>query len=67
MGTATRPATVPQRRFPAHGMHSWDAFSEVDVFVDGVLSELTAMATDGTRSMRPGPKPALAGAALQRR
>jgi hypothetical protein len=39
MGTAFTPA----RTFPA----SWDAFSDVDVFIDAVLAELAAMA--GTR------------------
>ena len=58
MGTATRPATT----FPA----SWDAFSDVDAFVDEVLVELAAMAADGTRPTRPGPKPALAGAELRK-
>ena len=58
MGTATRPAkTVPA---------PWDAFSDVDAFVDEVLSELTAMAADGSRPTRSGPKPALAGAALRK-
>jgi transposase len=58
MGTATRPAkTVPA---------PWDAFSDVDAFVDEVLSELAAMAADGSRPMRLGPKPALAGAALRK-
>ena len=47
MGTAFRPA----RTSPA----SWDAFSEVDAFVDAVLAELAAMAADGTRRPRPGP------------
>src|SRR3954466_15571832 len=58
MGTATRPAkTVPA---------PWDAFSDVDAFVDAVVSELAAMAADGTRPTRPGPKPALAGAELRK-
>src|SRR5690349_6328155 len=58
MGTATRPAkTVPA---------PWDAFCDVDAFVDEVLVELAAMAADGTRPTRPGPKPALAGAALRK-
>src|SRR4051812_6206811 len=58
MGTATRPAkTVPA---------PWDAFSDVDAFVDEVVSELAAMAADGTRPTRPGPKPALAGAELRK-
>jgi transposase len=34
--------------------------------VDEVLAELTAMAKDGTRPQRPGPKPPLAGAALRK-
>ena len=41
MGTAVRPAKASPS--------SWDAFADVDVFVDEVLAELTAMATDGTR------------------
>jgi transposase len=58
MGTATRPAmTIPA---------SWDAFSDVDAFVDEVLAELAAMAADGSRPMRSGPKPALAGAELRK-
>jgi len=58
MGSAVRPA----KSSPA----SWDAFSDLDAFVDAVLSELTAMAADGTRPTRPGPKPPLAGAALRK-
>src|SRR4051812_28597662 len=58
MGTATRPAKTA----PA----PWDAFSDVDAFVDEVLVELAAMAADGTRPTRPGPKPALAGAELRK-
>jgi hypothetical protein len=38
MGTAFRPAKTS----PA----SWDAFSDVDAFVDAVLAELAAMAAD---------------------
>lgn len=49
-----------------HPPASWDAFSDVDAFVDEVLSELAAMATDGTRPTRPGLKAALAGAALRK-
>src|SRR3954449_7605966 len=45
---------------------SWDAFSDVDAFVDAVLAELAAMAVDGTRSTRSGPKASLTGAALRR-
>ena len=45
---------------------SWDAFSDVDAFVDAVLAELAAMAVDGTRSTRTGPKSPLTGAALRR-
>jgi hypothetical protein len=45
MGTAFKPAkTSPV---------SWDAFSDVDAFVDAVLAELAARA--GTRSPRSGP------------
>src|SRR5688572_30260229 len=56
MGTAFNPAKTS----PA----SWDAFSDVDAFVDAVLTELAAMA--GTRSTRSGPQPPLAGAALRK-
>ena len=58
MGTAFNPAKTS----PA----SWDAFSDVDAFVDAVLAELAAMAADGTRSTRSGPKPSLTGAALRK-
>src|SRR3954454_14917390 len=58
MGTAFRPA----KSSPA----SWDAFSDVEAFVDAVLAELTAMAADGTRPTRSGPKLALTGAALRK-
>lgn len=58
MGTAVRLACTT----PA----SWDAFSDVDAFVEEVLSELTAMAADGSRPTRSGPKPALTGAALRK-
>lgn len=58
MGTAVRPASTT----PA----SWDAFSDVDAFVDEVLIELSAMAADGTRPTRSGPKPVLTGAALRK-
>jgi hypothetical protein len=58
MGTAFTPATTS----PA----SWDAFSDVDAFVDAVLAELAAMAADGIRRTRSGPKPSLAGAALRK-
>jgi hypothetical protein len=34
--------------------------------VDEVLAELEAMAREGARPMRSGPKPPLAGAALQK-
>ena len=53
MGTAVRPAKTSPG--------SWDAFADVDVFVDAVLAELTAMASDGARPQRPGPKPPLSG------
>ena len=39
MDTAFNPAKTS----PA----SWDAFSDVDAFVDAVLAELAAMAADG--------------------
>jgi hypothetical protein len=55
MGTALRPAKTS----PA----SWDAFRDVGAFVDAVLTELAAMAADGTRRTRSGPKPSLTGAA----
>ena len=48
MGTAFTPAKTS----PA----SWDAFRDVDAFVDAVLAELAAMAADGTRRTRSGPK-----------
>jgi hypothetical protein len=53
MGTAVRPAKTSPG--------PWDAFADVDVFVDEVLAELTAMARDGTRPQRSGLKPPLAG------
>lgn len=46
MGTAIRPASTT----PA----SWDAFSDVDAFVEEVLLELTAMVSDGTRPATGG-------------
>jgi hypothetical protein len=58
MGTAFTPAKTS----PA----SWDAFRDVDAFVDAVLAELAAMAADGTRPTRRGPKPPLTGAALRK-
>ncbi|MFS2012834.1 IS5 family transposase [Azospirillum sp. CT11-132] len=57
MGTAVRPASTTSA--------SWDTFWDADAFVDEVLSELTAMAADGSRPTRSGPKPALTGAALR--
>jgi hypothetical protein len=39
MGTAVRPAKTSPG--------PWDAFADVDGFVDQVLAELTAMARDG--------------------
>src|SRR3954463_9919134 len=58
MGTAFRPAKTSPT--------SWDAFSDVDAFVDAVLAELAAMAAEGTRPTRSGPKPPLTGAALRK-
>src|SRR5689334_7027002 len=58
MGTAVRPAKTSPG--------PWDAFADVDAFVDDVLVELAAMAMDGSRPIRSGPKPPLAGAALRK-
>src|SRR4051794_4991534 len=58
MGTAVRPAKT------SPGF--WDAFADVDIFVDAVLGELSAMASDGARPQRPGPKPPLSGASLRK-
>ena len=58
MGTAFNRAKT--------SLASWDAFSDVDAFVDAVLAELAAMAADGTRPTRTRPKPPLAGAALRK-
>src|SRR3954462_12997980 len=58
MGTAVRPAKTSPG--------PWDAFADVDAFVDEVLIELAAMAKDGSRPTRSGPKPPLAGAALRK-
>jgi hypothetical protein len=58
MGTAVRPAKISPG--------PWDAFADVDVFVDEVLAELTAMARDGILPQRLGPKLPLAGAALRK-
>src|ERR1700723_479694 len=58
MGTAVRPAKTSPG--------PWNAFADVDVFVDAVLAELDAMAKDGVRPLRSGPKPPLAGAALRK-
>ena len=46
MGTAFTPAKTS----PA----SWDAFSDVDAFVDAVLAELAAMAADGIVKLAAG-------------
>ena len=56
MGTAFTPARTSSA--------SWDAFSDVDAFVDAVLAELAAMAADGTKPTRSGPP--LTGAALRK-
>lgn len=55
MGTVVRTA----KSSPA----SWDAFVDVDTFVDEVLMELAVMEAGGAKPTRPGPKPALVGAA----
>ena len=57
MGTAFKPAKT--------SLASWDAFSDVDAFVDAVLAELAAM-VKSTRSTRSGLKPRLTGAALRK-
>ena len=56
------PPSPPPRRLRPRGMLSAD----VDAFVDAVLAELAAMAADGTRPTRSGPKPPLTGAALRK-
>jgi len=48
MGTAFNPAKT--------SLASWDAFNDVDAFVDAVLVELAAMGADGTRRSRIGPR-----------
>jgi len=58
MGTAVRPAKTSPG--------SWDAFADVDVFVDEVLAELEAMARDGARPVRSRPKPPLSEATLRK-
>src|SRR3954469_12028086 len=58
MGTAFTPAKTSAA--------SWDAFNDVDAFVDAVLAELAAMAAGGTRRPPPGPRPPLSGAALRK-
>src|ERR1700742_4996931 len=58
MGTAVRPAKTS--RAP------WDAFADVEALVDEVLAERKARAKDGSRPMRSGPQPPLAGAALRK-
>ena len=58
MGTAVRTAKTSSA--------SWDAFADVDAFVDEVLAELGAMEADGKKPTRSGPKPALTGAALRK-
>jgi hypothetical protein len=57
MGTAFTPAKT--------SLASWDAFSDVNAFVDAVLSELAAMAADGTRLTRSGPKRGASSAAAK--
>ena len=58
MGTAVRPAKTSPG--------PWDAFDDLDIFVDAVLAELAAMARDGARPQRPGPRPPLNGARLRK-
>ena len=47
MGTAVRTAKT--------SLASWDAFRDVEAFVDAVLAELAAMVADGTRRTRSAP------------
>ena len=47
MGTAVRPAKTSPG--------PWDAFADVDVFVDAVRAELTAMVSDGAQHSDQGP------------
>ncbi len=42
---------------PKTASSSWDAFADVDAFVDEVLVELTVLASEGERQPRPGPTP----------
>lgn len=56
IGTAVRTAKTPAA--------SWEAFRDVDAFVEEVLTELAAMAA--TRPTRSGPKPPLSGAARRK-
>jgi len=58
MGTALRTAQTS----PA----TWDAFCDIDAFVTAVLTELEAMAANGTRPLRSGPKPPLSGPVLRK-
>src|SRR3954454_8409939 len=65
--TAIGSAAYGHRLHPAKtSLASWDAFNDVDAFVDAVLAELAAMAADGTRRLRSGPKPPLTGATLRK-
>ena len=54
MGTAVCPAKTSPG--------PWDAFADIDAFVDEVLAELEAMAKDGARPILSGPKPPLPAA-----
>jgi len=47
MGTAVRPAKTSPG--------PWDAFADVDAFVDEVLAEPEVMAKDSGRPIRSGP------------
>jgi len=58
MGTAVRPANTSPG--------PWDAFADIDAFVDEVPAELEAMAKDAARPILAGPKPPLAGATLRK-
>src|SRR5580704_17099134 len=58
MGTAVRPTKTSPG--------PWGAFANVDLSGDEVLAELVAMAKDGARPMRSGPKQPLTGELLRK-
>jgi hypothetical protein len=65
LSTAAEPSTYGYRRQNRQDITaSWDAFADVEAFVDEVLVELAAMEADGTKPTRSGPKPALCSASI---